>query len=137
MLKVRTDKQFDESIVRASGNQALRTRPIYAVNAPNMMVLLFQNYIDLLCASSIRRVVVHSSARVNLIAISFFVPRIVQLWQCTDLESLRISAKHKVIAARTEAACPDRLVIPQLCKLFHMAHCRVDDRLYIADDLQG
>ena len=48
LLEIGTYEQFDAPIVRASGDQALRARPVNAIDAADVMILLFKNHVHLL-----------------------------------------------------------------------------------------
>ena len=133
LLKVRAHKQLDASIIRTSGDQSLGTRPVHAVDATNVMILLLKDHVDLLNLSIIC-IIVKPTTRVHGI-VFISITLTIQLWKRANLQGLRVGSEDEVLATWTEATCSDWLVVSQLCNLCHMTHGRINDGLYVTDHL--
>ena len=71
LFKVGTDQQLDKPIVRTCGDQALRARPINAIDGAYMVVLLLQDDVNLL--DRLTCIVMDASARIDLILINVII----------------------------------------------------------------
>ena len=121
LFKVRANEQFNSSIVRSCGYQALSARPVNAINAAYVVVLLLQDHVHLLYLT-LRLVVVDSSARICRVILLIIRALSVELGQGADFESLGVCTEHEVLPTGAETARSYRLVISQLRDLSHMAH---------------
>lgn len=110
LVEIGADQQLDQPVIRACCDQPLCARPVHAVDASYVMVLLLKHHVNLLHTRAL--IVVESPAAVDLVFVLLTITAVRELGKGADLERLRVGAKDEVVSTRAETTCSDRLVVP-------------------------